>query len=201
MKKYLLSLNGHGMESAFFRLNEDSFSFWFQKEKEDFDIPSYLCNPEDFEDVPDEFNFLIEDGESIEWYDHESVFCHLYSPDLDSCSILVEEVQEDGSNKEILSEQFSQFIDENEDIVDYDSAVEYEDVPEQVMECHSYEKGTIFGDTFEADDFDPKLLKIFVVEAPNGVHYLKRVFYNGEELFNTECSTRGKGMTATVWEK
>jgi hypothetical protein len=192
MKKYLLTLNGHGMESVFMRLNEDSFSFWFQKEKqEDFDIASYLCSPEDFEDIPDEY------------LDHESVFCHLYSPDLDSCTILVEEVQEDGSHKEILSEKFSDFIDKHEDIIHYncDSTIKYEDLPEQVMECHSYEKGTIFGDFFEADDFDPKLLKIFVKEAPNGVDYFEKASYNGEELSNTECSTRGKGMEASVWER
>ena len=94
MKKYLLSFNGHGVNSAFVSLNEDSFSFWFQKQKnEDFAIEEYLCNPEDFEDIPEEFNFLIKDDEALDWDDHEGIFCHVYSPDLDSCYIQIEEIQ------------------------------------------------------------------------------------------------------------
>lgn len=203
MKKYLLSLNGHGVGSVFIRLNEDSFSFWFQKQKEeDFTIADYLCNPEDFEDIPEEFNFLIKDGESVDWDDNEDIFCNLYSPDLDSCSIIVEEIQNDGSYKEILCEKFSKFIEKHENVIDYqNSAVEYQDIPEQVMECNSYEKGTIFGDIFEAESFDPALLKILIKEGPNGVDYFSGAYYNGEELNNTESSTRGKGMRVDIWEK
>mgnify|MGYP000866446267 CR=1 FL=1 len=203
MNKYLLSFSGHGMESVFIRLNEDSFSFWFQKrQEEDFAIADYLCSPEDFEDIPEEFNFLIEDGEAVEWSDHDSVFCHLYSPDLDSCFIVVEEIQDDESYKEILCEKFSNFIEKNEGVIDYqNSANEYADIPEQVMECNSYEKGTIFGDIFEAKNFDPALLKIIIKEGPNGVDYFCGAYYNGEELSNTESSTRGKGMVVDVWEK
>ena len=203
MNKYLLSLNGHGMESVFLRLNEDSFSFWFQKQKEeDFEIVDYLLSPEDFEDIPEEFNFLIQDGESIEYFDHEDIFCHLYSPDLTSCNITVEEIQDDGSYKEILCEKFQDFIEKHEDVIEHqDSEIKYEDVPEQVMECNSYEKGTIFGDIFEAENFDPKLLKIILIEGPNGVDYFTAAHYNGQELDNTESSTRGKGMFVNVWEK
>lgn len=203
MKKYSLRLSGHGMESIFIRLNEDSFSFWFQKQKEeDFEIADYLHSPEDFEDIPEEFNFLISDGESIEYHDHEDVFCHLYSPHLNSCDIVIQEIKDDGSFEEILCEKFQDFVEKYEDVIEYqDSEVKYEDVPEQVMECNSYEKGTIFGDTFEAESFDPKLLKIFVVEGPNGVDYFSAAHYNGQELDNTEYCTRGKGMVVEVWEK
>jgi hypothetical protein len=203
MKKYSLRLSGHGMESIFIRLNEDSFSFWFQKQKEeDFEIAEYLCSPEDFEDIPEEFNFLIKDGETCDWDNHEDIFCHLYSPDLDSCHIVIEEMKDDGSFEEILCEKFQDFIEKHEDVIEYlYSEVKYEDVPEQVMECNSYEKGTIFGDIFEAESFDPKLLKIFVVEGPNGVDYFSAAHYNGQELDNTEYCTRGKGMVVEVWEK
>ena len=203
MKKYLLSLNGHGVNSVFVPLNEDSFSFWFQKQRnEDFAIEEYLCNPEDFEDIPKEFNFLIKDDEALDWDDHEDIFCHIYSPDLDSCYIQIEEIQEDGSNKEILNEKFQDFIEKNEHIIEHqDPAVDYADIPEQVMECNSYEKGTIFGGTFEAEDLDLKLLKIFIEEGPNGCMYFSGASYGGEDLDNTECCTRGKGMDVSVWEK
>lgn len=202
MNKYLLSFSGHGMESVFIRLDEDSFSFWFQKQQQDFAIADYVCNPEDFENIPEEFNFLIKDGESIEWVDHENVFCHLYSPDLDSCFIIIEEIQDDQSYKEILCEKFSEFIKKYEDAIDYqDPFVKYTDLPEQIMECNSYEKGIIFGDIFEAEGFDPKLLKIIVKEGPNGIDYFYGASYNGEELGNTESSTRGKGMIVEIWEK
>jgi hypothetical protein len=121
---------------------------------------------------------------------------------LDSCYIQVEEIQEDGSSKQIFLEQFSKFREDNEDAIEYlDPEVEYEDIPDHVMECNSYEKGVLFGETFEAEDFDFKLLKILVKEAPNGVEYFDSAYYNGEELDNTEYSTRGKGMEVNLWEK
>jgi hypothetical protein len=203
MKKYLLSLNGHGAESVFIRLNEDSFAFWSEKQKEEESfVADYLCTPEDFENIPEEFNFLIKNGESFEWYENDDIFCHFSSPDLDSCYIQVEEIQEDGSSKQIFLEQFSKFREDNEDAIEYlDPEVEYEDIPDHVMECNSYEKGVLFGETFEAEDFDFKLLKILVKEAPNGVEYFDSAYYNGEELDNTEYSTRGKGMEVNLWEK
>ena len=203
MNKYLLSFSGIGVESVYIRLNKDSFSFWFQKQQEeDFDIVDYLFAPEDFEDIPEEFNFLIQDGETIEWFNHEDVFCHFYSPDLDSCYITVEEVEDNQSYKEILCEKFLKFVDEHEDVIEYqDSEVEDEYAPEQIMECNSYEKGVIFGDIFEAESFDPKLLKIIVKEAPNGIDYFDGASYNGEELSNTQSCTRGKGMVVEIWEK
>ena len=203
MKKYSLSFNGHGVESVFVSLNEDSFSFWLQKQNdEDFSIPEYLCNPEDFEDIPEEFNFLIKDDETLDWDDHEGIFCHIHSPDLDSCYIQVEEIKEDEANEEILCEKFQDFIEKNEHVIDgEDRAVEYTEIPDQVMECNSYEKGTIFGSVFEAEDFDLKLLKIFLTEGPNGCIYFNGAAYDGEDLDNTELCTRGKGMDVSVWDK
>lgn len=203
MKKYLLSLNGYGSETAFFRMNEDSFAFWNEKQEEEESFAAdYLCTPEDFENIPEEFNFLIEDGESLEWYENDSVFCHFSSPDLDSCSIQVEEIQEDGSYKQVFAEQFSNFVEENEELIEYlDPEVEYEDIPDYVMQCNSYEKGTHFADSFEAETFDFKLLKILIKEAPNGSEYIDSVYYDGKELDNTESSTIGKGMEVILWEK
>jgi len=203
MNKYILSLCGHGVESCFIKLNEESFSFWFQKQKtEDFELSDYLCSPEEFEDIPEEFNFLIEDGESIEWSEHENVFCNIYSPDLESCDIIIDQIQDDGTTTEILCEKFSEFVEQYDNMIDYqNSFIEYIDVPDQVMECNSYEKGVIFGDIFEAEKFDPKLLKIIVKEAPNGVDYFYSASYNNEQLSNTECDTRGIGMAVNIWEK
>jgi hypothetical protein len=203
MNKYTVRLSGHGVESVFVALNEDSFSFWFQKQnEEDFTIEEYLCNPEDFEGIPEEFNFLIKDGEASYWDDHEDIFCHLTGPDLDSCFITVDKVEDDGSYEEILCEKFQDFIEKHENIIEHlESEVQYNDIPEQIMECNSYEKGTIFGDTFQAETFDPKLLKICIAEGPNGVDYLCSVHYNGIDLDNTEYCVRGKGMVVNVWEK
>jgi hypothetical protein len=203
MNKYLLSLCGHGVESVFIALNEKSFSFWFQKKKtEDFELSDYLCSPEDFEDIPEEFNFLIKDGEVCDLDSHEDIFCRVYSPELESCCVIVEQILDDGSYKEILCEKFLEFAEKYNHVIDYqDSFVEYKDVPDQVMVYNSYEKGVIFGDVFEAENFDLKLLKIIIKEAPNGVDYFCKALYNNQELSNTECCTSGKGATAYVWEK
>lgn len=201
MNKYLLSLCGHGAESVFISLTEDSYSFWFQKQQEDFEFSDYLCSPEEFEDIPEEFNFLIEDGEPIDWYEHENIFCSIYSPDLESCNIIIEQIQDDGSTIEILCEKFSKFVEQYDNVIDHqNSFVEYDNVPDQVMACNSYEKGVIFGDIFETEKFDPKLLKIIVKEAPNGVDYFSSASYNNEQLSNTECSTKGIGLSVHLWE-
>jgi hypothetical protein len=203
MKKYTLELNGHGVESVFVKLNEDSYCFWAQKQnEEDFSIAEYLCSPEDFEDIPEEFDFLVKDGEVAYWDDHEDIFFSISSPDLDSCYILVKEMKDADSGEEIVYEKFQDFIEKHEDIVAYKNPdVEYKDIPQHVMECNSYEKGTMFGAEFEAEDFDPKLLKILITEAPNGSDYFYSASYNGEDLCNDNYYTRGKGMEVSVWEK
>ena len=202
MKKYTLKFTGHGVQSVFVALNEKSFAFWSgKKEQEDFSIEEYLCNPANFEDIPEEFNFLMQDGEELYWDDHKDIFCSLNSPDLDSCFILVEEVKDDESTEEILYERFQDFIEKNKDVVEH-QGMEMKDkqMPRYVMECNSYEKGVVFGDTFEAESFDPNLLKIHVVEGPSGHDYFSTAYYNGEELYNNECFTRGKGMMTWVFD-
>ena len=205
MKKYLLTLNGHGAESIFLRLNEDQYSYWFQQQKnEEIDIVDYILSPDESIDIPHEHNFLLEDNESIYIEDSSLKFLHYYSPDLDSCSILVEEILEDGSSKTITEEKFRDFAEKHECINYVGPDVKFEDIPDQVLEYHSYEKGTIFGDSFETegfDEFDPSLLKFIVKEAPNGLDYIDGIFYNEQELENTEGNTRGKGSEANIWEK
>ncbi len=203
MKKYSFELVGHGVESVFVKLTEDSYCFWAQKQNEDdFSIAEYLCDPEDFEDIPEEFNFLVKDDEVAYWDDHQDIFLTICSPDLDSCSILVKEIKGEDSSEEIIYEKLQDFIEKHEYIIDYkDPDVKHEDVPQYVMECNSYEKGTVFGSEFEAESFDPKLLKIMTTEIPNGEVYFCGASYNGEDLYNDNYYTRGKGMEVKVWEK
>lgn len=205
MKKYLLTLNGHGAESIFLRLNEDQYSYWFQQQnEEEIDIVDYILSPDESIDIPHEYNFLLEDNESIHIEDSSLKFLHYYSADLDSCSILVEELLEDGSAKTIIEEKFRDFVEKHECINYVNPDVKFEDIPDQVLEYHSYEKGTIFGDSFETEgfnEFDASLLKFIVKEAPNGLDYIDGILYNEQELENTEGNTRGKGSEANIWEK
>lgn len=206
MKKYLLTINGYGQETSFVALTPESYSFWFQKNKENTsDVVDYIYDPEgNSEGVPDEFNFLMLDGEFVDIYDSNVSFSgvsflNLHSPNIDACKFVVGEVDEDGfCSREILE---CPFEDHEELLHNEDFFVEYEDIPEQILEVNSYEKGTFFGAYFEAEDFNLSLLKFVLKEAPNGEFYLVDVFYDEELLINTESNTRGKGTEVQIWEK
>jgi hypothetical protein len=205
MKKYLLTLNGYGAESIFLRLNQDQYSYWFQQQKnEEIDIVDYIQNPDECADIPNQHNFLLEGDEYISIEDSDLIFLHYSSADLDSCSILIEEIFDDKSVKEILDEKLREFLEKHECIHYVESDIKFEDIPDQVLEYHSSEKGTMFGDCFETegfDDFDPSLLKFIVKESPNGCDYIDSIFYNDQKLGNSEGFSRGKGCQASVWEK
>jgi hypothetical protein len=205
MKKYSITFSGHGTETVFVGLDKETFDYWQNKEEqdEDFSLVDYLCNPEDYEDVPKEHNFLIdEDGEPLYWDDHEKIFYTIHSPDLESCYLIIEEIKEGESNEEIINEEFKTFIEKHEDSIDYqDCSIKHEDTPDYILQCDSYQKGSVFATTFEAEDFDPKLLKVVAEEAPNGLYYFSSVSYNDEELYNEDFFTRGKGMNADLFEK
>jgi hypothetical protein len=203
MKKYLISLGGWGVETVFIQLKPESYSWWFQNSQdEDFDITEYITDPEEFKhEVPKEFDFLLvdDDSEYQSWDDNDWIFCQASTPDLDTCHIIVEELGEDGYyNKEVYNDNLS---DISECILHVGSLIDYEDVPEQVMEINSSEKGIIFGAEIETEDFDISKLSIVVKEGPNGHDYIDGVFYDREELINTESSTRGKGIEVIIWEK
>lgn len=201
MKKYLLTINGHGQETSFVVLTPESYSFWFQKNKENTsDVVDYIYNPEDnSEGIPDEFNFLMQDGEFVDIYDSNASFLNLHSPNIDSCKFVVGEVDDDGFfSREIVEYSF----EDHEELLDNEYFfVKYEDIPEQILEVNSYEKGTFFGAYFEAEDFNLSFLKFVLGEAPNGQFYLVDVFYDEEMLINSESNTRGKGTEVQIWEK
>jgi hypothetical protein len=202
MKQYLISLSGWGIESVFIQLKPESYSWWFQNSLDpDFGIDEYITNPEEFKhEVPKEFNFLLDDfnSEYQYWDDNDWIFCQAVTPDLDTCYVIVEEIGADGSYKEVYNQKLSET---NECILHVGSLIDYDDVPEQVMECNSSEKGSIFGATFEAEEFDISKLSVLVKEGPNGLDYMTELIYDREQLVNTESATRGKGMEVTIWEK
>lgn len=195
MKKYLITLNGHGVETAFLRLTPELYSFWFQKSQdENFEICDYLFSPEEFEDdIPQDMNFLIQNGESLNWDDNELVEYLETTPNMDTCFINIQNEEGD----DIVNEPFQEY-NEAYDCIEYGNSITGSN---QLMEINSYEKGTIFGGYFETDNFDPSKLKFHTTESPNGNDYLVGVFYDGEEIINTEYSTRGKGIEVEVWEK
>lgn len=202
MKQYLISLSGHGVESVFMKLTPEAYSWWFQKSQdEDFDMASHIVFPDDhIGEVPNEFHPLYTgEGEEFQsWDDNDWIVCQATTPSIDTCVLVVEEVSDDGGLNEVFSKELNQI----DDCVSYDgSLIDYDDVPEQFMECNDYQKGVIFGAMIDAEEFDICKLSIITKEGPNGMEYLTEVLYDNEELINTESSTRGKGMEVTVWEK
>jgi len=194
MKNYLITLNGHGVETAILKLTPKQYSYWFKKnDDDDFEITDYIWSPEDFQgDIPDDMNLLIEDDEIYSWDENPLIEFHSSTPDFDNCDICIEE---DGV--EILNKSFIEFNDEYECL----ESVEVASCSDQIMEIDSYEKGTVFGGYVETDNFDPSKLRFLTIEGPNDLDYLVSVVYDEEDIINTESSTRGKGMTVSVWEQ
>lgn len=201
MKKYLISFNGYGVESSFMSLTESQYSWWFKKSQdENFSIEEYLIDPEGFDqEIPPEYDILL-NHDGYQCWDYNSlIFYQETTPDLDSCYLMVEEMIEDSADIEVVNIAFIDFIDGDVNIehrISTDS-----NLPKQIMECNSYEKGTIFGAIVETDQFDTSKLSFTIDEGPNGNEYLCKVVYDGEELTNTESSTRGKGMVVTIWDR
>jgi hypothetical protein len=201
MKKYLISFSGHGVESVFMALTENQYSWWFQKsQEEDFSVEEYLIDPEEFdEEIPEEYDILLDDGDYQSWDYNDLIFYQETTPDLDSCYVIIEELNDDSADIEIINMPFMDFIDGNVHIEHNVSSDT--NPPKQIMELNSYEKGTIFGAIIETNEFDISKLSFTINDGPNGNEYLCKVVYDGEELINTESSTTGKGMVATIWER
>jgi len=204
MKKYLITLNGHGSESVFMKLTPEQYSWWFQaSQDEEFELEDYLVDPESFSmtnHIPDDMNLLrIDDDNYQDWDNNDLIFEHYNSPELEFCELTIEELEDDGDYSEILSQTLKSFDEEFECFTD--TKFPNKELPEQVLECNSYEKGTLYGAIIEVEEFDPTKLKITVDEAPNGNMFMCTAFYDGEELCCSESSTRGKGMSAQVWER
>lgn len=220
---YRLTLWGYGGESEYMELTKAQFDFWKKHldEHGDHDAVNYCVNAEDgdfeFEDIeelPEEMQFLKVEGEdySSSWYESPTGFTHQWGVDYGSANLTIEEV----SDTEYNARHIADVVD-GEDLAEYNDRIleetdnkfetvemgidEYsEEQPDYVAQMWSAEKGTFFEAIIETyGEFDPKKLKIYTKEFPNGDDTISSIEYDGEDLDNHGGDTNGKGYSFHVW--
>jgi len=218
---YHIQISGYGGEASYMSISKEAHDFWKDHKEQygDYDLVQYMTRAEDndfdFEDlegVPTEAEFMTdEDGDPRPWYEPPNEIDHTFGANYDSSWITVDEVDgEDYSAKHIrevidredLSDFYNRIGEETEWEVEITEPTCCEEPEaEYIAQMYSSEKGTFFDGIIETvGDFDPKKLKIHVVEYLNGEDTVTEVWYDGVEVDNNGGDTNGKGYYADVWE-
>ena len=223
---YRISISGYGGEGAYMSISKEAHDFWkaVKDEHGDGDLVHYMVSAEDgdfdfdeIKSVPPEADFLKweDDGEVYRssWYEAPTEFEHTYGVNYDSAYITVDEVEDEdyGSSvleevidqedlQELVSRVYEESGEEYVEINEYSCCDEHPEA-EYIAQMYSSEKGCFFeGVVHTTGAFDPRKLKIYVVEYLNGEDTVTSIEYDGEEVDNWGGDTNGKGYYADVWK-
>lgn len=215
-KYYRIILWGYGGEAAYLKLTKEQYEFWKDKDAEDYDTTmSYMNGAEDEgkpDWVPDEMDFMKdEDGDYRPWYEAPTEFCHQWGVEV-SNKMTIDEIENGEYNAPVVKtvvdgeeiQSYLNAIDEEHDytleLVNMGVADGTDEQPDYVLQFYSAEKGTFFDGQFESiGPFDPKKLKVYTEEYPNGEDIVVRVSYDGVDIENNGGDTNGKGYSVHMW--
>lgn len=216
IRHYRVMLWGYGGEAAYLKLTKEQYEFWKEKDEEESDITmSYMNDAQDEgkpEWVPDEMDFMNDEGDYRPWYEAPGEFCHQWGVDLGSARITVTEIESDEYNARPLEdvvdgEELQPLLDGIDEEHDYELelitmgvAEGTDEQPDYVLQFYSAEKGTFFEGIFTTTGpFDIKRLKVFTEEFPNGEDIVTDLQYDGESIENMGGDTNGKGYSVHMW--
>ena len=221
---YRISINGYGGESTYMTISKEAHDFWksVKEEHGDGDLVHYMISAEDeefefehVESIPENAMFMIdEDGDTRPWYEPPNEIEHTFGVNYDSAMIEVDEVDGDDYSSTFLETVVEhQEVTALADEIYENSGEEYIEIQEYsccdeapsdyVAQMYSAEKGTFFDGIVHVtggEKFDPRKLKIHVVEYLNGEDTITDVYYNDVEVENNGGDTTGKGYFADVWK-
>lgn len=220
---YRLTINGYGGEGAYINISKEAYEFWNNHNDDygDGDFVQYLTNDDpdeieydDIDSVPPEADFLTVKDEDYktQWYEAQDEFCHQYGVEYGSAWMCVDEVASADYSAAHITEvvenkTVSELIDEVGEETDWEVELHesgeddwYEKQGDYVAQMYSSEKGSFFDAVIETTgEFDPKKLKFYITEYPNGEDNIDSISYDGEELDNNGGDTNGKGYYGHVW--
>ena len=220
---YRLTINGYGGEGAYINISKEAHDFWSNHNDEygDSDFVQYLVNEdpddieyEDIDELPPEADFLKVEGEDYKsnWFEAENEYCHQYGVEYGSAYLNIDEVASADWSAPLITEVMenktvTDLIEEVGEETDWEVELQdtgdedwYKDQGDYVAQMYSSEKGGFFDAVIETvGDFDPKKLKFYISEYPNGEDIIDSVSYDGEELDNAGGDTNGKGYYGHVW--
>ena len=220
---YKLTINGYGGEGAYINISKEAYEFWNNHNDDygDGDFVQYLTNDDpdeieydDIDSVPPEADFLTVKDEDYktQWYEAQDEFCHQYGVEYGSAWMCIDEVASADYSAAHITEvvenkTVSELIDEIGEETDWEVELQesgeddwYERQGDYVAQMYSSEKGSFFDATIETvGEFDPKKLRFYITEYPNGEDIIDSISYDGEELDNNGGDTNGKGYYGHVW--
>jgi hypothetical protein len=189
-KKYNINVYGYGGEIAIGKISSEAYEFWKEREIEgENTLDEYSADWDREMDIPEEFR-IFGDGD---WYDCDDV---AHSSGAEMCSATTIEVTDEDGNEIWSSTAEPYVLEENNADCEEFEEVYVEELPEGtcVIISQSVEKGTFYGSTFETEsEFDPSKLKINYNDI-NGWMLLYTIEYDGEDVYNDDFSTTGKGL-------
>jgi hypothetical protein len=223
---YRITINGYGGESSYMSISKEAHDFWksVKEEHGDGDLVHYMVSAEDEEfdfddidEVPENAMFMTdEDGDPRPWYEPPNEIEHTYGVSYDSAWIEVDELDGDEYGSAVIEtivehtevtalvdQVYEESGDDAIEINEYSCCEEPEEDVKYMAQMYSSEKGTFFDGVVHltgGEKFDPRKLKIYVVEFLNGEDTITSVEYNGVEVDNNGGDTNGKGYYADVWE-
>lgn len=221
---YRVTVSGYGGEASYMAISKEAHDFWkaHTEEHGDGDICHYMTGAEECDlefdeisELPESAQFMKdEDGDNRPWYEPPNQIDHTYGGTYDSCYISVDEVDSDDYSANVIREVIDrEDLSELVDRVYEDSGEEYIEINEYsccdepgedvkyIAQMYSSEKGCFFDGVIETvGSFDPKKLKLHVVEYLNGEDTLTSIEYDGVEVDNNGGDTNGKGYYGAVWE-
>jgi len=222
---YRITINGYGGESVYLSINKQAHEFWngVKEEHGEYDLVQYMIGSEDgdfaFEyisEIPKSAQFMVdEDGDPRPWYEPPNEIEHTFGVNYDSAWIEVAEVDGDDYNSThlntvvtyteltaLVDQVYEESGDDAIEINEHSCCDEPVEDVEYIAQMYSAEKGTFFDGVIHitgGEKFDPRKLKIHVVEYLNGEDTITDVYYNGVEVENNGGDTNGKGYYADVW--
>jgi len=210
---YRVVLYGYGGEAAYIGLSKEQYEYWAPYVEEDGDdqIREYMLESEDKEkedwELPDEAHFMYdEEGIPCSWFEHYNEFEHQWGVNFSYANLSIVEVEDNEYNsperKDIVEdENLESYLDEVEVDENIDWNASDSDEPDYVLQFYSAEKGTFFEGIIETQgEFDPKKLKIYNYEFPNGEDVVTSIEYDGVEVDNAGGDTNGKGYSIYLWK-
>jgi hypothetical protein len=173
--KYTIEIFSRGMDVGIGTITKEQYEYWNDREE---DLGDALNQNYDYEEneTPTECQF-------DEYYNEYSDVLYAWGPDMDYHEMKIT----DENGTEVFKGTAYDLIHEYDE--DYEFMYEGEEYFMNIQKNGYYVqwcqggKGLYFEGEFEADEFDPKKLKLFNSETDYG-DILSKVYYNGEALDN-----------------
>jgi hypothetical protein len=178
--KYQININGTCCENKYFAVSKEAKEFWKEKvDSYDYDLLNeYVWDEADLDEIPESARFMDDNDFAMEYT----------VVDLDFCEVWLQNIDKPEQESVV-------FLIEDENIVKFDDE-EFDN--DDYLVISEFMKGTIFGgeiELAEGETFDASKLKIYLSEDIDGLSILTSVYYDEEEIENTELSLMGKGRS------